>query len=292
MKFTCIICTSHKSKIIAQKSRDDNSQVVKCVSCSHVQLFPLPSHSGDKAFYDKDLQAKNVFKKINIHDLKKRSIEDTKRRVNTITEEFGKSNSILDVGSGYGFFLKALSNLGFKITGLEVSNIRREISKTVANVPLQSKAITGPNRTKNRYSVITLFHVLEHIQSPIKLCVDLKSYLKEDGVLIVEIPNTNHYILKISKPYKYFYWQRAHISYFTPETVLKVLKNAGYGKIKIKGVQRYTFINALHWIFFGKPQLDSPSYETKTFSWIDNLYKKFLTKNLLCDTLWIEAKVK
>lgn len=291
MRFICIICNYRKSEIISQKTRDSNSQVVKCSSCAHIQLYPLPSAKEDDNFYNQDLQAKNVFKKINSLDLEKRSAVDTQRRVDIIRGEFDQNKSVLDVGSGYGFFIKAIHDAGFQATGLEVSSARREISKTITNVSLLSKAITGPNKTKNRYGIITLFHVLEHIKDPIKLCVNLKSYLKKEGTLIIEIPNTNHYLLNISKPYKDFYWQRAHISYFTPKTILQVLKKAGYRKIKIKGVQRYTFINAIHWFFLSKPQLDSPSHKTKTFSWIDDLYKKFLTEKLICDTLWVEAKV-
>lgn len=290
MRFACIVCNGDKAEIISQKTRDNGSRVVKCSTCLHIQLYPLPSAKDNISFYDQDLQAKNVFKKINTLDLKKRSTSDTQRREGFISGEFKKNKSVLDVGSGYGFFLKAISGAGFKAVGLEVSSARRKISKTITNVPLLSKGITGPNKTKNRYDIITLFHVLEHIKDPIKLCANLKSYLKKDGTLIIEIPNTNHYLLKINKLYKDFYWQRAHISYFTPESVTKVLKKAGYRKIKIKGVQRYTFINALHWIFFGKPQLKNPSFQTSAFRFMDNLYKKFLNEKFLCDTLWIEAK--
>lgn len=291
MRFTCIVCKHHKSETISQQTRDSNSQVVKCSSCLHIQLYPLPSAKEDQNFYNQDLQAKNVFKKINNLDLEKRSAVDTQRRTDFINREFKNNKSVLDVGSGYGFFIKAINGAGFKAAGLEVSSARRRISKTITSVPLLSKAITGPNITKKRYDIITLFHVLEHIKDPIKLSADLKSYLKKDGTLIIEIPNTNHYLLKINKPYKDFYWQRAHISYFTPETASIVLKKAGYGKIKIQGVQRYTFINALHWFFLGKPQLKNPSYQTFTLGFLDNLYKKLLNQSLLCDTLWIEAQV-
>jgi len=291
MRFICIICNYRKSEIISQKTRDSDSQVVKCNSCSHIQLYPLPLAKEDKSFYNQDLQSKDVFKRINILDLEKRSTVDTKRRVDFIRREFNNNESLLDVGSGYGFFIKAIGDAGFKTTGLEISSARREISKSITNIPLQSKAITGPNKTKNQYDIITLFHVLEHIKDPIKLCTDLKSYLQKGGTLIIEIPNTNHYLLNISKQYKDFYWQRAHISYFTPKTVLTVLEKAGYGKIKIKGVQRYTFINALRWVFLGRPQLKNPSYQTFTFGFMDNLYKKVLIERLLCDTLWIEVQV-
>ena len=184
-----------------------------------------------------------------------------------------------------------MKKAGFNPTGIEIGKDRRIIAKKVTSVPIWSNKIKGPNRSGKKFDIICLFHVLEHIQDPIKLCSDLKSYLKKNRTLIIEVPNTNHYLLNIDKHYRNFYWQRAHISYFTAETVKVVLKKAGFRKVKIVGVQRYTFINAANWLIFKKPQLKNPSYKTGIFSQVDNLYRKFLINNLSCDTLWIEAKV-
>lgn len=71
-----------------------------------------------------------------------------------------------------------------------------------------------------------------------------------------------------------------------------VLKNAGYRKVKIGGIQRYSFENAINWLRDGKPQLDLPTYHTVSeLEWLEKYYKDYLTKKLICDTLWIEARV-
>jgi len=74
-----------------------------------------------------------------------------------------------------------------------------------------SFAIDGPNKTGKKFDVITLFHVLEHIKNPVKTLADLRTYLKADGTLIVEIPNADDFLLQINKNYKDFFWQRASL---------------------------------------------------------------------------------
>lgn len=158
-----------------------------------------------KKFYDKDLQSKLILQKIDIANLQKRSEADTKRRVEKIKNILKPGNKILDVGCGYGFFVKALNNQGFNCTGLEVSKERREIAEKVTGEKILKDKIISANKSKTLYDAITLFHVLEHITDPIKLCQNLRTYLKGDGFLIIEVPNANDYLLNKSLPYRDFF---------------------------------------------------------------------------------------
>lgn len=288
MKFSCIICKGQDYTKIANKTRDSNINVVKCLNCSHVQLFPLPTDLEEKKFYDKDKQTRLLHKRTTVMKLRKISEFDTKRRVNAIGSYFnaGEPLSLLDIGTGYGFFLEELRKLGFNPVGLEISKDRLRIAKKITSSPIWNFEIKGSNKTGKNFNIVTMFHVLEHIKDPIKLCGNLKTYLKEDGVLIIEVPNRNNYLLRLSKQYRDFFWQRAHLSYFTPEVIKNTLKKSGYNRIRISGVQRYGIKNALNWLVFGKPQLKDPSYNSK-----NNPYKNYLEKNLNCDTLWVKAKV-
>lgn len=290
MNFRCIICGSRKSTLVSERTRDSNQKVAKCKKCNLLQLFPLPTPQEEKKFYDEDKQSKLILQKIDIENLQKRSEVDTKRRVEKIKNILKPASKILDVGCGYGFFVKALNDQEFHCTGLEVSKERRAIAEKVTGEKILKDKIAGP-KNKILYDAISLFHVLEHITDPIKLCQDLRAYLARSGLLIIEVPNANDHLLNQSSPYRDFFWQTAHISYFTPETVSMILKRAGYRKVKIEGTQRYSFENAINWLRHGKPQIDLPTYHTVTeLEWLEKYYKDYLTKKLICDTLWVEAK--
>lgn len=292
MDFKCIVCNGRKSELISPKTRDSRQKIVKCSNCQLLQILPLPNEIEEKNFYDKDKQTKLIFKKISIKNLEKRTEADTQRRVEKIKKILSAGARILDVGCDYGFLVRDLNKNNYHCTGLEISIERRRIAKKVTKTNISSQKITGANQSPIRYDAITLFHVLEHITNPIQLCQNIKTYLGPKGVLIIEVPNIKDYMLISSRPYFDFFWQKAHVSYFSPMTVHKVLKKAGYKKIKIIGVQRYSFENAINWLKVGKPQLDLPTYHTtKELDWLENYYKNYLEQKLICDTLWVEANV-
>lgn len=291
--FKCVLCGESGYESTSDHTRDFKDQIVRCLSCQHVQMFPIPSLATEKEFYAKDKQARLIKTHINFENLKKRSEYDNARRAEEIAKKFSPSDHILDIGSGYGFFLRAMESKGFKnLTGFDISPARLKIAKKFTRASLLGKTIKSSNKTGKRYGAVTMFHVLEHLRNPIELCSFLTTYLRTNGTLIIEVPNADDSMLNFSKEYRKFFWQRAHISYFTARTVKKILKESGYSKVKIKGIQRYSFENALNWFKFQKPEISDPTYETTDkLIWLENFYKKTRTENLKCDTLWIEAKV-
>lgn len=289
MSFRCIICSGSVSKTLSEKTRDSRQKIFKCGTCCHVQLFPLPNESSEKEFYDKDKQTKLIRKHFNLDEFEESATFDNKRRVHLLISKIKKNKSILDVGCGYGFFIKELKKMGLKASGVEISKERRSIARKMSNENIFNFRIDGKRRIHKKFDVVTLFHVLEHVKDPINFLTDLRMYLNNNGRLLIEVPNLNFYLMSLSDAYKDFFWQSAHISYFTPKILVDVLNEAGYKNIKVSGVQRYSFTNALYWIARGKPQLNKPSYESRLP--FDKLYKKIVTELNLSDTLWIEAVV-
>lgn len=128
----CIVCGGHKFELIADRLRDsDQHKVVRCTRCGPVQISPLPSLEGDKVFYDMNRQSKNIGEIIEIAHLRSKKQYDTRRRANFVANRFPISNSVLDVGSGYGFFLEAMSYLGYNVSGIEPSFERRMIAERI-----------------------------------------------------------------------------------------------------------------------------------------------------------------
>jgi len=228
--------------------------VSQCQICSHKQLFPISTKQELKEFYDKDMQLK--LGKFSIEQVHKQSLIDVERRSKIVP----KKGKIMDIGSGYGTFLEKMKN--YDITGVEPSIKRRQIAKVkiLKNLPKHGK-----------YDTICMFHVLEHLNYPIEYLSNLKPLLNKSGVLIIEVPNSDDIQLKKEKYSKQF-WQLAHLHYFNPSTLRLTLKSAGFSKIKIKGVQRYT-------------------KESSKISFVPKSKVKQLIKNLKCDTILAFAKL-
>ena len=136
------------------------------------------------------------------------------------------------------------------------------------------------------FDTIVMFHVLEHMREPIDFMNKCKKMLKPKGKIIVEVPNYDDFQLKLNKKYAEFYWQRAHISYFTPKILKKVFQKSHFKNINIIGIQRYSIENLFSWKLTNKPQIQNPTYDLgEEYSWIESNYKEELEKSLKCDTI-------
>ena len=283
---SCILCKYDNLKVISGQVRDSKKhKIVKCLKCEHIQLYPIPTPEDDKKFYDKDLQNKNIKYYGNIEDHRKKSIDDSIRRLELIRKTTPKKSKVLEIGSGHGFFVESAHKGSFDITGIEISEEKRAMAKKVTSAEILDIDINFQTPNLENLDLVVMFHVLEHIVDPISFLKKIKKLLKPKGKLIVEVPNCDDFQLGLNISYKNFYWQRAHIHYFTPKILRKVFNAAGF-KTEITGVQRYSIENMLSWKLTNKPQLNDPTYSLpKPYDWIEKSYKQHLEKNLKCDTL-------
>lgn len=289
----CIICGNEKGfDSVAEHLRDSNAHsVVRCNDCGLMQLSPLPTASDDQNFYDENRQAKNIGKRTDIDYLRTTEASDTKRRADFIVSRFPGTVSVLDVGTGYGFLLDKLIQMGIKANGVEISSARRKVAETLTTAPIFNVNLLNNPLDIGKFDVITMFHVIEHLADPIGFCKAARNYLSEGGSLVIEVPNSKDLMLRTSEAYCSFWWQRAHLAYYNAELLQRVLTEAHYPKVEILGVQRFGLGNMMNWLVNGKPQIDSPSFETDgPHKWLEQHYKVHLESTLQCDTLLAVAQ--
>ena len=287
MRKTCLLCNNESFDLISPHVRDSNKhKVIKCKKCHHVQLFPIPTPEDDEKFYNENLQDKNVGDVGSIKRAYNKMIDDTLRRIELVSKMTPKNGSVLEIGSGHGFFLEMMRKKGFNIIGIEVSKEKRKILKKVAKAKVLNININEQIPDIGPFDTIVFFHVLEHISEPVKFLINCQKLLKPRGKIIVEVPNCDDFQLQHNKAYKEFYWQRAHINYFTPRLLKEVFYKSGLKKTRIIGVQRYSIENMINWKLTNKPQIDEPTYSLpKHYNWIESHYKDQLERSLKCDTI-------
>jgi SAM-dependent methyltransferase len=169
-------------------------------------------------------------------DCKRRSIDFSK---------YYKNKIICDFGCGRGSFLLNTIDQTIKSYGVE---LQEDYS-----VALNSQKIECKNNIKDikddYLDSCFLFHVLEHLEDPIKNLKSIKSKLKNGANIIIEVPHANDFLiknLKIKEFIDFTLWSQ-HLILHTRESLEKFLSAAGYKNIKIYGVQRFSIANHLQW---------------------------------------------
>lgn len=283
----CILCGSSLLTTISKNVRDSKKhKILKCKKCKHLQLYPVPTQKEDNEFYDQNLQDRNIKYYGSIADHRRKSYDDTIRRANLVKKLTPKWGKILEIGSGHGFFLELMRKHGYKITGIEISKEKRNISKRVTKAKILDININENLPEVGNFDTIVMFHVLEHIIDPVLFLQNVRKMLKHNGVLVIEVPNCDDFQINLNKSYREFYWQRAHIHYFTPIILKSLCKKSGLDEIEIIGIHRYSIENMFNWKLTEKPQLNEPTYNlSKEYEWIEKPYKQELEKKLKSDTI-------
>lgn len=123
--------------------------------------------------------------------------------------------TILDVGTGTGFFLNQMKEHGWNVNGTEKSREAREFAKNEFGIGIQESEQLFQIKEK-QYDAITLWHVLEHIH---RIDENMKAFvklLKPNGKLIIAVPNHDSYDAQHYKEFWAAYDVPRHIWHFSP----------------------------------------------------------------------------
>ena len=268
-----------KIELFHKGTRDDKD--INVLKCTDTGIL----------FLDKNIQTNyekhdlNYWKSFNIKEAREKTHEDDLRR-KFLVQNFLKENyKILDFGCGNGGFLNLLEK-GNKF-GVELN---KEMIKILEKEKFSVR--NDINKFEEKFDLICMFHVLEHLDRPIEILKNIRKRMKENSTLIVEVPHANDALIKryTCEKFKQFTFWSEHLILYTKETLEKILKLAGFENIKIRGEQRYNIFNHLHWLSRGEPGGDK-KYHFRKNNLVEN-YNDYLKKENLTDTLIAEVKIK
>ena len=229
----------------------------------------------------KDSSKKNSYTKTLKGTIESTRLDDTNRRLLQFNHLM-KNKDVLDFGTGWGFFLSKLKNAR-SVNAVEIrKNCISFIKKNFKKIEIKKNL----NSFTQKFDVITMFHVLEHIPFQVNTLRILKNKLKKNGKIIIEVPHAKDFLLGIDPldEFKNFTLWSEHLILHTEKSLEKVLKYSGFKKIKIIYFQRYGLANHMGWIIKRKP--GGHEYFKHAFSTRDNdEYIQKLISNRKTDTL-------
>ena len=142
-----------------------------------------------------------------------------------------KLTRILDVGAGTGSNLRALKQLHPKAhtaaitcSSLEAAHLERLTDQTIVadlNQLIGSSAWQTIGLGEDRFDLILLSHVLEHLLEPAQVLESISSLLSADGLLLIALPNICHWRTRLQIARGSFQYQdsgildHSHLRFFT-----------------------------------------------------------------------------
>jgi 2-polyprenyl-3-methyl-5-hydroxy-6-metoxy-1,4-benzoquinol methylase len=137
-----------------------------------------------------------------------------------------KAQSILDIGSGRGWMLYYLKKYyHYKIAmGNQPSKPALEFSRKKLGLDVDNIDFLLADFGTQKFDVITMWHVLEHVDRPESYIEKISRCLAPGGQLVIEVPNFNSWTACWTGAYWLGLDLKYHLYFFTPETLSEMLQ--------------------------------------------------------------------
>ena len=220
--------------------------LVKCKVCDTVFVNPLPTEANLAKFYSLFFNGKLRQGIVDWDDFisaNKQSIEDGMSKIRYIEKYANyenKKRKLLDVGSGYGFFLYAAMNSGYNSYGVDLNKEAIKFAKEKMNIEIYEESIYDLCKiTENNFDVVTAWTVIEHLTSPRKCCSEINKILKMGGIFAGAVPNMDGIGYKLYGKKWHLMIPPEHIFYFNKKAIKQLLMNNGFYPIFVGTIPLY-----------------------------------------------------
>ncbi len=206
----------------------------ECSSCGFVFTSPRPAdHQIGKYYQSSEYVSHNDTGKGLIHFLYQRVKSITLRQKYQLILSLVAKNtlSLLDYGCGTGSFAPYVAGKGHPVSGLEPDEGARHIARG------RIKSVYGSLSeipSGESYSVISLWHVLEHVHLLDETLSLLVKRLGEGGIMIIALPNRlSHDAVSLGKWWAAYDVPR-HLYHFSQKDICALLEQHGMKSIGAK----------------------------------------------------------
>jgi 2-polyprenyl-3-methyl-5-hydroxy-6-metoxy-1,4-benzoquinol methylase len=209
-------------------------QIVSCKTCSFKFTNPRPKAEkiGDYYKAESYISHSNTSKGL-ISKLYKAVRNYTLKGKLNLVSKYSQRGSLLDYGCGTGMFLSAARGSTWNGYGIEPDPGARNFAKKESGAEVYADVETADGMLRGvDFNCITLWHVLEHVLDLNQTLAWFNSKLKNNGTLIIAVPNYTSYDARHYKEFWAAYDLPRHLYHFEEATMIATVQKAGFKHIE------------------------------------------------------------
>lgn len=230
----CVMCGNER---LIKRLKPFGETLVKCTECGLIFRNPRPSYETIKEYYKEDYS--NIFFEEKIKSFRKGIFHHF---LSTLIKGEGK---LLDVGCGYGIFLKLAKDQGWDVYGVELSKDACQFAQKNFGLNVFCGDLREAYFPKDHFDVVTLWNILDHTANPLEQLLEIKRTLKDKGLLFIRLPN---FLFQAKSRFigeafdKLFFGDTylsrrisvSHLYAFTPSSITNLLERVGFSIFRLR----------------------------------------------------------
>lgn len=230
----CPLC---KSKAIAKRfsckdhfATGEMFDIFQCNECEFVFTQNIPDEKEIAPYYSSPAYISHSNTKKGVVNKLYHIVRSImlRRKVSLVKKlTFLQNGRIVDYGAGTGYFARAMQKKGWNVTAIEKSKQAREFSKEQFGFELLPEEALKDIES-NTVDVVTLWHVMEHIQQIDDFWEELNRILEDTGIAIIAVPNCTSYDAENYGEHWAAYDVPRHLWHFSPSTIMRLGEKHGF----------------------------------------------------------------
>ena len=234
---------------------DFDTQIILQVNSAgrRITEIPIPTYYGDEICYVQGLRyARQVSMAVVKHRLKsmgffasrvtspeyrfKYDEHSSHGKIKKVIENLPPGN-VLDVGCAGGEISEFATQIGHKVTAVDLNKPQTPLSKAMFVQHDLDKGL--PSTIDGKFDLIICADVLEHLRTPDKLLYELLERLTTSGKVLASIPNFGNWYPRVRVLLGRFDYDargildQTHLRFFTRKSFIRIANTAGYDVTKI-----------------------------------------------------------
>jgi 2-polyprenyl-3-methyl-5-hydroxy-6-metoxy-1,4-benzoquinol methylase len=223
------------------RTAKDGYGIEECPECGLVQLVPTPTPETLRALYEEESYfGGDGGSGYSQYESQQTEYLATFREDVRRIAEFVPQGRILEVGCGYGYFLKCALDAGYDAYGIDLSPAAVErAAQLYPGRVFQGLLEEAPEIEGQTFDVIFASHLIEHITDPAAFLRTAARFLRPGGLVVMVTPNIKSLLARVSGPRWVSFKIPEHVSYYDPQTITDLLSRTGFTVSAIDPAYQY-----------------------------------------------------
>jgi 2-polyprenyl-3-methyl-5-hydroxy-6-metoxy-1,4-benzoquinol methylase len=233
-KVNCIFCDKTNDHVIINENGYNG---IRCSQCGLIYVSPRPTFEEIVNLYSHDMAQISAKSQISSPFPKRLHAKHSLK----IIRKFLKKGTMLEIGTGAGYFLDEARKVTFEVYGIELNSTLTGFVRNKLGISCEESPLKASLFGEKQYDVIYHCDVVSHFYDPIKEFCKINSMLSTKGLVVFETGNFGDVEEKYYKHFKKFQYPD-HLFFFSEKNLIELLDKTGFEFIDI---YRYSILPQL-----------------------------------------------